>query len=246
MLQDLRGEKFPCIFRKKSYFEELDTWRQHHIWYQADGFDVSGVEAPEKVSGDFLTTLRGEKFNIPLTSKPQIFNGGSLLFDVRLLSEGNISEPRNPLLIRAFRALNLAEEIGSGFVKIFDGWKAANFAIPEVVSDRRNNFCRLTFSFKKSDGTAIAPAGAPENSKNPPVKEMSDLKSLELKILDLVSENQEITYDELASTLKINRDTVRVYMNALKGKGFIERLGSDKTGKWSLKIILAIISLLFN
>lgn len=95
----------------------------------------------------------------------EFFNGGCLLFDVRLLSEGNISEPRNPLLIRAFRALNLAEEIGSGFVKIFDGWQAANFAIPEIISDRRNNFCRLTFSIKKTDGTLISPViAAKENS----------------------------------------------------------------------------------
>lgn len=37
-------------------------------------FEVSGVEDPEKMSSDFLTTLRGEKFNIPLASKPQMFN----------------------------------------------------------------------------------------------------------------------------------------------------------------------------
>ncbi|MEI7751875.1 MAG: ATP-binding protein, partial [Candidatus Omnitrophota bacterium] len=33
---------------------------------------VSGVENPDKVQNDFITLLRGEKFNIPLSSKGDV------------------------------------------------------------------------------------------------------------------------------------------------------------------------------
>jgi len=40
---------------------------------EKDGhFVINGVKNPEKIQNDFLTTLRGEKFNIPLSAKPTI------------------------------------------------------------------------------------------------------------------------------------------------------------------------------
>lgn len=36
-------------------------------------YSVSGVENPDKMQNDFLTTLRGEKFNIQLSSKGHVF-----------------------------------------------------------------------------------------------------------------------------------------------------------------------------
>jgi len=49
----------------------------------------------------------------------EFFNGGSLLFDKKLVEEGDISEPCNPLIINAFRMVHLAKDAGSGFYKIF-------------------------------------------------------------------------------------------------------------------------------
>jgi ATP-dependent DNA helicase RecG len=165
----------------------------------------------------------------------EMFNGGSLLFDVKLLADGNISEPRNPLLIRAFRALNLAEEIGSGFVKIFNGWQSGGYRRPEIVSDRRNHFCRLTFNLVKSDASAIPSVNPSVNPPvNPPVKGISGLKPVEVNILGFISRDKAITYDELALNLKVHRDTVRVYMNSLKKSGVVKRIGSDKTGHWEI------------
>jgi ATP-dependent DNA helicase RecG len=183
----------------------------------------------------------------------EMFNGGSLLFDVKLLSEGNISEPRNPLLIRTFRALNLAEEIGSGFVKIFDGWQAGGYEKPEIVSDRRNHFCRLIFDFKKpvstEDDVSVkgdAPsANAPANHKGQPhiapVKPQSApviapviLGAIPQRIVDEIKKDRKINYNKLSLILSRNRTTIMRHISVLKKHGIIRRVGSDKSGYWEI------------
>ncbi|MFA6622245.1 MAG: RNA-binding domain-containing protein [Candidatus Caldatribacteriota bacterium] len=78
----------------------------------------------------------------------EFFNGGSLLFDEKLVEEGDISEPRNPLIINAFRMVHLAEDAGSGFYKIFSNWKEAGFSKPLITSNRRENYFRINFLFQ--------------------------------------------------------------------------------------------------
>ncbi len=78
----------------------------------------------------------------------ELFNSGSLLFDEKLLEGGDISEPRNPLIIRAYRMVNLAEDAGSGFYKIYTNWQKAGFSKPAINSNRRENFFRIVFNFQ--------------------------------------------------------------------------------------------------
>jgi len=97
----------------------------------------------------------------------ELFNSGSLLFDEKLLEGGDISEPRNPLIIRAYRMVNLAEDAGSGFYKIYTNWQKAGFSKPAINSNRRENFFRIVFNFQPISqkapswhqaGTKLAPS----------------------------------------------------------------------------------------
>jgi len=92
----------------------------------------------------------------------ELMNGGSLLFDKKLLEDGDISEPRNPIIIRAYRMLNLAEDAGSGFFKIKSNWKKAGFYPPDLDSNRRENYFKLSLKFKieekKHAGTKTGPS----------------------------------------------------------------------------------------
>ena len=91
----------------------------------------------------------------------EFFNGGSLLFDEKLVEDGDISEPRNPLIINAFRMVHLAEDAGSGFYKIFSNWKEAGFTKPLINSNRRENYFRISFPFQsiKGEGPSWQQAG---------------------------------------------------------------------------------------
>ena len=62
----------------------------------------------------------------------------------------------------------------------------------------------------------------------------ADKKSTQGKILSLIMKNQYITQEEIAQKLKITIRTVIRNINILKEKGIIERIGSCKTGYWSL------------
>jgi len=78
----------------------------------------------------------------------ELKNGGALLFDESLLKDGDISEPRNPIIIRAYRMVNLAEDAGSGFLKINTNWQKAGFKIPSIESNKRENYFKIVFEFK--------------------------------------------------------------------------------------------------
>ncbi len=80
----------------------------------------------------------------------ELFNGGALLFDKELLEDGDISEPRNPIIITGYRMINLAEDAGSGFFKINTSWEKAGFPRPKIESNRRDNYFKLAFEFKSS------------------------------------------------------------------------------------------------
>lgn len=56
----------------------------------------------------------------------------------------------------------------------------------------------------------------------------------EHQLLKLLSEDPGYTYQELASKLNIGRRSVYNRLKALKEKGMIERIGSDKKGYWKI------------
>lgn len=63
--------------------------------------------------------------------------------------------------------------------------------------------------------------------------EKSSQKSSQ-KILNLISENEKITTKEMALKIGINRRAVVKQISKLKKERKIERIGSDKAGKWKI------------
>ena len=52
-----------------------------------------------------------------------------------MIMKEDFSKPRNPIVARIFRAIKLAENAGSGFDKMFSGWKSYYNKTPEVSGD---------------------------------------------------------------------------------------------------------------
>lgn len=64
------------------------------------------------------------------------------------------------------------------------------------------------------------------------------VKALELtdnisRVLDAIKVHPEYTYNEYASMLSLGRATVARAIKQLQSNGYIRRLGSDKTGRWT-------------
>lgn len=56
----------------------------------------------------------------------------------------------------------------------------------------------------------------------------------EIKLLELLKENPNITQLQLCKCLDISRRTVSTILSNLKLKGEIERIGSDRKGYWKI------------
>lgn len=53
------------------------------------------------------------------------------------------------------------------------------------------------------------------------------------RMLEAIKAHPEYTYDEYASMLNLGRATVARAIKQLQSNGYIQRLGSDKTGRWT-------------
>ena len=69
--------------------------------------------------------------------------------------------------------------------------------------------------------------------KNPEYSKKKLAKAYE--ILKMISENPNISIDELRIALDVTDRTVARYISELKDKGIIERKGPDNGGEWKIK-----------
>jgi DNA-binding Lrp family transcriptional regulator len=60
----------------------------------------------------------------------------------------------------------------------------------------------------------------------------ANLTDLEIKLLTLLKAEPRISASAIASKLEIKRDTVKEYLQRLKGKGFLVREGTPRSGRW--------------
>lgn len=69
---------------------------------------------------------------------------------------------------------------------------------------------------------------------NDPINDPINMTETEIKIIELIRQNSQITRIELANTLKINESTVKRNINKLKNKGILKRIGANKNGHWEI------------
>lgn len=79
----------------------------------------------------------------------------------------------------------------------------------------------------------------PGKSKNEPVESKIELlgpnlKPLQVQIMNLIREDADITYDQLAEVTGKGRSTIRRHIKTLREQGFLRRVGSDRHGKWEI------------
>ena len=71
-----------------------------------------------------------------------------------------------------------------------------------------------------------------ENAQNVPIN--VPVNKTQRKILELLQANNNLTYENLAVTLNLNRKTIMRNLNDLKNKNLIHRVGSNKSGYWEI------------
>ena len=131
--------------------------------------------------------------------------------------------PKNPVIASVFKEIGWAEELGSGVRNIVKYSKVYSGTIPEFIDGD-------VFKTKISlNGTV---SGTVNDTVNDTVNVGVNLSATEQMVLDCIRDNNSISVAEIVNRKKKGRSTIMRAIKALKEKGFIQRVGSDKTGNW--------------
>lgn len=140
------------------------------------------------------------------------------------LFKKHYSKPYNPLIAQTFFKAGFIESWGRGFEKIRKECEEYGSPLPEV--EIKNSGVMVKCVPSKIYMELLDKM----KSKNDPI----NITETEIKIIELVKQNNQITRMELANTLKVNESTIKRTINKLKNKGILKRIGANKNGHWEI------------
>jgi ATP-dependent DNA helicase RecG len=73
-----------------------------------------------------------------------------------------------------------------------------------------------------------------KQNKGAKLNKNASLSDFQKQIIDFIEANASISYDEIAKGSGKDKTTVRRNIQKLKQLGFLERVGSRKTGHWKV------------
>lgn len=131
-----------------------------------------------------------------------------------------ISKPVNNELLNIFLKLDLIEQTGHGVPMIYNEYGKDAFYISEHT-------VIVTIPINKELLENV------ENTTNDSNRYL-DLSAYELNAFNLIKNNTKITTSILSSTLNLSKSYCSKILVNLKTKGYIERIGSKKSGYWKI------------
>ena len=117
-------------------------------------------------------------------------------------------------------------------------WELEGWIRPELIEDTNLNQVTLVMKMEKeSDKNVIE--NVIEISEEKMKQLMPEYSKKKLtkacEILKMISENPNISIDELRIALDVTDRTIARYISELKNKGIIERKDPDNGGEWRIK-----------
>lgn len=161
------------------------------------------------------------------------------------LLTGDRSDPRNPVLLRMFRHIFLADEAGTGFPKILSIWRKAGLQLPSIVSDSaRYEFVlslRLVHLLSSQDRQWLAAcAGLPAPAEMPGVEFQPLTQNEQMTLIQ--SRNEEWINNASAQALTgLHKADVTALLTGLKNRGL---LAQESAKRWaSYKLSEAVLKI---
>lgn len=155
---------------------------------------------------------------------------------------------KNPTLSNFFREIGYADELGSGTKRItkytvlysgqlpiFKDDEIYELTIPLDRKEKLDEAYLIGLAVASVDGNYdIVKERVTSKNELTMQEDLTDLNKTEIKILNMLKENNRITQEELAVILNINIKTTERNINSLKNKGYIIRVGSRKNGYYDI------------
>lgn len=161
-------------------------------------------------------------------------NLGILKLPLEDIYRGGNSKSRNPHMQTMLRLVGFGDNAGSGFPTILDVWKSEDWIEPRLIEDTNLNQVTLVMKMERESDENVIEISEEKIKRIMPEYSKKKL-SKECGILKLISENPNISIDELRIALDVTDRTIARYISELKNKGIIERKGPDNGGEWKIK-----------
>lgn len=157
---------------------------------------------------------------------------------------GGRRTPRNPIIMEVLRDYQYVDARGMGIrVKVIPIMKKFNNTSP--LFEETDDYLKTTL-FKSSDlnldpndpvidpNDPINPILNPNLDPNNPVIDPNDPNDPDTKIIALIAQNKNITYQELAEKIGYSSSTIKRKIAGLKKEKRIIRIGSTRKGYWEV------------
>jgi ATP-dependent DNA helicase RecG len=145
---------------------------------------------------------------------------------------------RNPNLARLMYYSKDIESFGTGIQRIAEACKEADVKVEfrngklgfSVIFYRPMNHTNVTDVQLKGTETSLKETG--DVQINVPINVR--INEMEHSVLAIVAENPNLTLDEIALQISRTAKTAQRYLDKLRSKGIINRVGSKKDGRWEI------------
>ena len=169
----------------------------------------------------------------------EIYSPGGMLDGTRVQDQDIRHIPsrrRNPLLADLFEKLGYMERQGSGLKNICDEIEAAANYTEEFKPEFYSDHGQFTVTLWNMNYNSGATQKMTDKLSDKLSDNLSDkLSDREKQIVELINEDSSYTAIEMAEKMSVSRISVNKYIGALKEKGVIERVGSNRKGYWIIK-----------
>ena len=205
---------------------------KEHTKLGNDGRFVTTPEYPEFAWKEIIInaiahrdySIKGTDIQIKMfDDRMTVESPGSLPGIVRLNNLRTVHFSRNPKIAEFLHQYEYVKEFGEGVDRMFNEMENAGLPDPEYT----DNAFMLNVTIRNGevngeDGEVNGEVNFDEFNKN------------ELLVYEAIASNSEITRTELIEMLDISARTIDRTIKSLKEKNAIKRVGSDKTGHWSI------------
>lgn len=173
------------------------------------------------IHADFMVNglLRIEKYDDRIV----LTNPGLLKLRLEQIYHGGESKARNQRMQNMFRMIGYGENLGSGFPLILNAWNEKHWMKPELLEQTELMQVKLTLYIQNNVASG---------SSNDPINDPINLTERQKLILQTFSEEKSLSRERLCEKTGLSDATAKREIAFLKKAGYLERVGSLKTGHW--------------
>lgn len=140
--------------------------------------------------------------------------------------------PKNPIIASFFRNIGYADQLGSGVRNLFKYSKFYSGKDPEFIEgDVFRIIVPLNDEKREENATQSATWSTQSATQSTQSNEIDSVQT----IMKLIEQEPFLSQKQMAEKLCLNQNTLKYYIKKMREKGIIERVGSNRKGKWIVK-----------